>query len=109
MSVEKYDWAIQNSLSTLINQDSTFSHTRENSKMFNISSKYFSIFNNKPPASRVVYITKGYSYMLLLFVLKFHCGIPSWVTGIKRKRATNEILKWQYPSSFNVMLCFNET
>ena len=23
----------------------------ENSKMFNITSKYFSIFNNKPPAS----------------------------------------------------------
>ena len=51
MSVEKYDWAIQNNLFVLINQDSTFSHTRENSKMFNISSKYFDFFSNKPPAS----------------------------------------------------------
>ena len=42
MSVEKYDWAIQKSL---------FAYTRENSKMFNITSKYFSFFNNKPPAS----------------------------------------------------------
>ena len=51
MSVEKYGWAIQKSLSVQTNQDSTFSHTRENSKMFNITSKHFSIFNNKPPAS----------------------------------------------------------
>ena len=35
------------------NQDSTFSHTRENSKMFNINSNYFSFFNNTPPASKV--------------------------------------------------------
>ena len=30
---------------------STFSHTRENSKMFNITSKYVNFFNNKPRAS----------------------------------------------------------
>ena len=50
MSVEKYDWAVQKNLFALTNQDSTFSHTRENSKMFNITSKCFSFFNNKPPA-----------------------------------------------------------
>ena len=50
MLVEKYGWAIQKSLFAETNQDSTFSHTRENSKMFNITSKYFSTFNNKPPA-----------------------------------------------------------
>ena len=33
------------------NQDSKFSHTCENSKVFNITSKYFSFFSNKPPAS----------------------------------------------------------
>ena len=49
MLVEKYGWAIQKSLFAETNQ--TFSHTRENSKMFNITSKYFSFFNNKPPAS----------------------------------------------------------
>ena len=44
MSVEKYDWAIQKSLFAWTNQDSTLSHNRENSKMFNITSKYFSFF-----------------------------------------------------------------
>ena len=44
MLVEKCGWAIQKSLFAETNQDSTFSHTRENSK-------YFSFFNNKPPAS----------------------------------------------------------
>ena len=46
MSVEKYGCAIQKSLFTLTNQDSTFSGTRENSKMFNITSKYFKIINH---------------------------------------------------------------
>ena len=36
MLVEKYGWAIQKSLFAQTNQDSTFSHTRNNSKMFNI-------------------------------------------------------------------------
>ena len=49
MLVKKYGWANQKSLFGLTNQDSTFSHTRENSEMFNITSKYW--FNNKPPPS----------------------------------------------------------
>ena len=51
MLVEKNGWAIQKSLFAETNQDSTFSQTRENSKMFNITSKYFSFFNNKPLAN----------------------------------------------------------
>ena len=51
MSVKKYDWAIQENLFAEANQDSTFSHTCESSKMSNINSKYFSFFNNKPRAS----------------------------------------------------------
>ena len=51
MLVKKYDWTIQKSLFAETNQDSTFSHTRENSKMFNITLKYLSFFDNKPPAS----------------------------------------------------------
>ena len=51
MSVEKYGLAIPKRLFALANQDSIFSHTRENSKMFNITSKSFSFFNNKPHAS----------------------------------------------------------
>ena len=47
MLVEKYDWAIQKILFAESNQGSTFSQTRENSKMLNITSKYFSFFNNK--------------------------------------------------------------
>ena len=44
MSVKKYGWAIQKNLFALTNRDSTFSHTRENSEKFIISSKYFSFF-----------------------------------------------------------------
>ena len=51
MLVEKYGWAIQKSLYAETNQDSTFSRTRENSKLFNITLIYCSFFNNKPPAS----------------------------------------------------------
>ena len=51
MLVEKCGWAIQKSLFAETNQVSTFSHTRENSKMFNITSKHFNFFINKPPAS----------------------------------------------------------
>ena len=51
MLVEKYSWAIQKSLFTETNQDSTFSHNGQNSKMFNITSKYSSFFNNKLPSS----------------------------------------------------------
>ena len=50
MLVEKCGWEIQKSLFAEKNQDSAFSHTRENLKMFNITSKYFSFFNNKPAA-----------------------------------------------------------
>ena len=42
MLVEKYGWVIQKSFFAETNQDSTFSHTREDSKMCNITSKYFS-------------------------------------------------------------------
>ena len=51
MSVKKHGWAIQKSLFPYTNQDFTFSHTREKSKMFNLTLKYFSFFNNKPPSS----------------------------------------------------------
>ena len=51
MLVEIHGWAIQKSFFAETDQDSTFSHTRDNSKMLNITSKYFSFFNNKPPAS----------------------------------------------------------
>ena len=51
MPLEKYGWAIQKSLFAETNQDSAFSYTRKNSKMFKIDTKYFSFFNNKPLAS----------------------------------------------------------
>ena len=51
MSVEKYSWAVQKSLFAKTNQDSIFSHIRENSEMLNITSKYFNFFNNKPAVS----------------------------------------------------------
>ena len=60
MLVEKYGWTIQKSLFAKTNQDFTFSHNHENSKMFNITSKYFSFSNNKPPARWVAHITMGF-------------------------------------------------
>ena len=51
MSVGKYGWAIQKNLFAYTNQDYKFFLTRENSKMINTTSKYFSFFNDKPPAS----------------------------------------------------------
>ena len=51
MSVERYGLAVQQSLFEYTNQDSTFSNTCENSKMLNITSKYFTFLNIKPPAS----------------------------------------------------------
>ena len=51
MLVKKYGWAVEKSLFAETNQDSPFSHNRENSKLFNITSNHFSFFNNKPPAS----------------------------------------------------------
>ena len=58
MLVEKYDWAIQIGLLAEINQDTTFFHTRENSKMFNKTAKYLGFFNNKSPASWVGHIRR---------------------------------------------------
>ena len=39
MSVEKCGWVIEKSLFAQTNEDSIFFHTRENSKMFKITSK----------------------------------------------------------------------
>ena len=58
MSVEKYGQAIQKSFFAQTSKDSIFSHTRNNSKMFNITPKHFSFFNNKPSASLVTHITR---------------------------------------------------
>ena len=58
--MEKYGRAIQKNLFTYTKHDSTFSHTHKNSKMFNITLKYFSFFNNKPPARWVEHITRNF-------------------------------------------------
>ena len=78
MSVEKYGWAIQKSLFAETNQDSTFSHTRENSKMFNITSEYFGFFNNKPLTSWVAYITRD-------FLTCYSCSYDSSMHKLNRK------------------------
>ena len=67
MSFEKYGWAIEKSLFPQTNQGSTFSQTRDNSKMFNITLKYLDFLTvnhlQAPPE---------FSCMLFLFVLQFH-------------------------------------
>ena len=76
MLVEKYGWAIQKSLFAETNQDSTFSHTGENSKMFDITSKYLIFFKNKPPASWVAYLTRD-------FLTCYSCSCYSFIVQIK--------------------------
>ena len=49
MLVQKCGWAIEESLFSETKQNSTFSHTCENSKMSSIILKYFSFLNNKLP------------------------------------------------------------
>ena len=51
MSVEKCGWTIQKNLFAYTNLDSVVSYTCENSKMFNITPRYSSFFNNKTPVS----------------------------------------------------------
>ena len=55
MSIKKYGWAFQKSLLAYTYQDSTFFHHRESLKMFNVTLKNFSFFNNKSPASLVAH------------------------------------------------------
>ena len=97
MLVEKYGWAIRKSSFALTNQDSTFFPTRENWKMFNITSKYFSFFYNKPPATWVAHITRDFltrypcsyyssmiiqeiCYAIVLVTAKILIGFPRYLT-----------------------------
>ena len=50
VSIKQYDLAVYENLFTETSHDSTKSYTRENSKVFNITSKYYGIFNNTPTA-----------------------------------------------------------
>ena len=71
MLVEKYGWAIQKSLFTETNQDSTFSHTCENSKMFNITSKYLSFLTtNHMQAESCI------EQVIFLHVIAVHIIVP---------------------------------
>ena len=85
MLAEKYGWAIQKNLFAQTNQDSTFSHTRENSKMLNITSNYFSFFNNKPPPISVAHITKD-------FLTCYSCSYCSSMLQLKNKRSERKSL-----------------
>ena len=60
MSVEKYDWAIQKKI-ICIDQSRfyIFSHLLE-FKIFNIASKFFRFFHNKPPVSWVARFARDF-------------------------------------------------
>ena len=57
-------------------QNSTISHTRENVKMFNISSKYFSFFNNVPPGIWLAHIRRDF---LPCYSCLFYSSIIAWL------------------------------
>ena len=66
VAVKKNDWMIHENLFLQTNQYSVISFTRENSKMFNTTSKYFSNFNNKPLTSWVAHIAKDFCLLCVL-------------------------------------------
>ena len=85
MSVKKYGWAIQKGLFALTNQDCTFSQTRDNSKIFKATSKYFSFFNKKPCANWVAHMTndflKCYSCSYYISInIDLHLAPSHWLT-----------------------------
>ena len=50
-------------------------YTRENSKMSSITSKHFSFFNNKPPASWVAHITRDF---LTCYSCSYYSSMSLW-------------------------------
>ena len=114
MSVEKYGWAIQRSLFAWTNQESTFSPTHKNSKMFSITSKYFSFFNNTPPACWVAHITRDFLTCYSCSRLKqtMNCGkyMTDWLLNVHRDlinycgKNVNE--KWKSVKSLSLMWGF---
>ena len=66
-------WSGNSNLFSWTNQFSRFSQTPENSKMFNVTSKYFSFFNHQLSASWVAHITRNFltyyscSYYISMF------------------------------------------
>ena len=61
------------------NQDFTIFFTWENSKMCNITSQYFNIFNKKPPASCVMHMTKDF---LICYSFSFYSSMLQGVISI---------------------------
>ena len=70
----------------------------KNSKMFNITLKYFIIFNNKPPASSVAHIARD-------FLTCYSCSYFSSMVAIKKRTIVhiNDYynLFWSNCSGFN--------
>ena len=74
---------IHENLFTSTNQDTAISFMWENSKIFKISVKYFSIFYNKPPASCVAHITRDFltSYSCLYYSSVISLGLSIGLTS----------------------------
>ena len=60
ISVKKCVSAIHENLFAYANQDCIIFYTQENSKMFNITSKYFRFFDNTSPANGFTHITRDF-------------------------------------------------
>ena len=63
-----------------------------NSIKINVTSKYFSFFNNKPPASWVTHITKNfftcysYSYYSSMVISYWFCSLIWWQKPLNRRQ-----------------------
>ena len=73
--------------------------TPGNSKMFIITSKYFSFFNNNPPASWVVYITKNFLtvYSCLCSMMPYHLSqvYSEPIQKPKKEHFANKFSSWK--------------
>ena len=90
MSVKKYDFWIRKGLFADAIQDSTFSHTHENTKVFNINSNILAFLTVNPPTSRVAHVTRNF---LTLFLCSYYSSMVELLfSGFRSLLAV--LLRW---------------
>ena len=82
---------------------STFSHIRENSKMFNITSKYVNFFNNKPRASWVADVTQVIFLLLFPARIIVRCWNTRYFCGVSISRNIRKAFFWENIRNFLIL------
>ena len=102
---------IHENLFIYANQDSTISFTWENLKMFNITWKYFSIFNKKPPTNWVAHVTRDFltcyscSYHSSMVTLTAFVSLSSVISDPAYKTDSSHSYNFKYRNvTFQLLL-----